>query len=61
METNVLQDGDLSQLTIGFPLSFVLGQPGVPEDCHTHPTLGVGVFVACHLDLCSPVSPDHTK
>ena len=39
MET-VLHGCDLSQLTIGFSLSFVLGQPGVPEECHTHPTWG---------------------
>ena len=35
METNVLYDLGLYQLTICFSLSFVLGQPGVLEECHT--------------------------
>ena len=37
METPVLYDCDLYQLTLCFPLSFVLGQPGVPEEYHTYP------------------------
>ena len=41
METRVLHDYDLYQLTIGFlSPSFVLGKPGVPEEYLTHPTWG---------------------
>ena len=39
METHVLQDCDLYQLTVCF-LSFVLGQPGVPEEYHMYHTWG---------------------
>ena len=38
METPVLQECDLYQLTICFSLPFVLGWPGVSEECHTYPT-----------------------
>ena len=57
METQVLQDCDLYQLSICFPLSFVLGQPEVPEEYHTHPTwVGEGgMFVACQLAFCSRI------
>lgn len=34
METHVLLDCDLYQLTTYFSLSFVLEQPGVPEEWH---------------------------
>ena len=42
METSVLLDCNLYQLTIYFSFSFVLGQPGVPEEYHIYPTWGLG-------------------
>ena len=44
-ETPVLHDCHLSSVNLLFPfLSFVLGQPGEPEECHPHPTLGYFVL-----------------
>ena len=54
MGTSVLQNYDLYQLTICSPLSFVLGQPGVPEEYHTYPGVGAGRGrLACQLTICS--------
>ena len=59
METHVLYDCDLYQLTICF-LSFVLGLPGVPEECHTYPTWGWGVgVVSLCFALSLPYVPHH--
>ena len=63
METPVLHDSDLYQLIICLLLSFVLGQPGVPEECHTYPTWGLGEGVACalpssYLMIPHPIPPE---
>ena len=53
MEARVLPDSDLYQSTICLPLSLVLGQPEVPEECHTDPTGGV---VGCQTALFSLIT-----
>ena len=58
METQVLKDYELYQLTICFP-PFLLGPPGVPKEYHTYPTQQWGrggrIFVASPLALCALV------
>ena len=52
METHFRPDSDLYRLTTCFSLSFVLGQPGMPEECHSLPPGGRGLLARALSAAC---------